>query len=624
MNQVVIGLAGHIDHGKTALVKALTGINTDNLIEEKKRGMTIDIGFAFLSEKVTMIDVPGHERFVKNMMAGISSIDIALLVVAADDGIMPQTREHFEILNLLNISKGIVAINKVDLVDDEWLELIQLDVMEMCKGTFMENAPLALVSAEQKKGIKELKNLLFEQCDSVPQKYDRGIFRQNIDRVFSITGYGTIVTGTVISGHLNIGEKIEIIPGGIISKVRNLQSHGKNVNSVYLGDRAAINLAGIETTEIKRGSQLATPGFFRSVNEIGVKVQVLKTAKRPIIQNQRIRIHLGTQEEMARIALINNKEIKPGSECPALIRFESPMVASIDDKFIIRSYSPIITIGGGMVLDNHIEGKWKQIKDKILQLYNHKDLKQIIQLIEQQDINPFTVDSLKIRLGISEKRINKFIENTEELFWLEHKHSKWIFTHSQMSLLKNRIKNQLVHFHKKNPLSIGMQKEEIRQKINSTNSILEALLEVMFNEKMINKKGEVWLDSSFTVKLDKEDLKIQIEIIDLLSEQGFMSSSLDEISKKINFDKKKLMRIMTIAEKEGKILRVDGNLMFTKQNFDMLKDKVINHFIENDLLSVSEFKVLAKTSRKYAVPLLEFFDKEKITYREGNCRRLIK
>jgi len=624
LRQVVIGLAGHIDHGKTALVKALTGIDTDHLSEEKKRGMTIDIGFAFLSDKITLIDVPGHEKFVKNMMAGISSIDVALLVVAADDGIMPQTREHFEILNLLNISKGIIVINKIDLVDEEWLELIQLDLIEMTKSTFMENAPMMLVSAEKRNGIDKLKNFLLKECEEVPQKNDRGIFRQNIDRVFSLKGYGTIVTGTVISGNLTVGEKIEIIPGEIITKVRSLQSHGKKVDFVNLGDRAAINLQGVEKSQIQRGCQIATPGFFKSVSQIGAVIKTLHSVKKSIIQNQRIRIHIGTQEGMARLALINNKQIESGKECCALVRFETPMIASIDDKFIIRSYSPVITIGGGVVLDNHIEGRWRIVKQKILKLYEVKDSHKCIQFIEQQDINPFTIDKIKIRLGLSENKINKLVEKEENLFWLKHKKSKWILTKKQLLSLKNRIKKHLINFHENNPLSIGIQKEQIRQKLNLNNSILEALLEEMLDEKIVSKKGELLLDSSFTIKLDPEDLKIQSEIMNILGEQGFMSSSLDDLSKKTNFDKNKLMKIMNIAEKEGEVLRLDGSLMFTRQNFILLKEKVLNHFINHDLLSISEFKELANTSRKYAVPLLELFDKEKITYRDGNSRRLIK
>ena len=291
MKQTVIGLSGHIDHGKTALVKALTGVNTDSLTEEQKRGMTIDIGFAFLDENITLIDVPGHEKFVKNMMAGVSTVDVALLVVAADDGVMPQTREHFEILNLLDIPLGIVAINKIDLADKDWLELVELDIGELLQGSFMEDAPILKVSAETGDGVDQLKTTLLDLCKKVPDKQDRGIFRLHVDRVFSMKGYGTVVTGTVNSGSLKIGDTVELLPGSVKSKVRGLQSHGEEVQQVETGDRAAINLQGVEIKQIERGSQIAEIGYLQSLNQMGVTLLLLGAAQKPITQNQRIRIH---------------------------------------------------------------------------------------------------------------------------------------------------------------------------------------------------------------------------------------------------------------------------------------------------------------------------------------------
>ena len=624
MKQTVIGLAGHIDHGKTALVKALTGINTDHLSEEKKRGMTIDIGFAFLTDNITLIDVPGHEKFVKNMMAGVSSIDIALLVVAADDGIMPQTREHFEILNLLNIPRTVIAINKVDLADADWLELVELDLIEMCKGTFMEDSPMVRVSAEEELGINELRKILIEQSELVPEKNDRGIFRQNVDRVFSKKGYGTVVTGTVNSGKLKVGEKVEIIPSGKMTKVRSLQSHGKEVSFVQLGDRAAINLKGIEKNDINRGDQLAAPGFFKSVEQIGVKINLLSSCKGPIIQNQRIRIHLGTRESMARIALINKKKLDPGDECSALIRLEAPMVASKGDKFIIRNYSPVFTIGGGIVLENHIEEKWRIVKDKIQKLSEQNELQQLVQLVEQEGANPLTLQKLQIRLGISDDKIHEWIKNEEKIFWLSHKNGKWVLSHQQWALLIKDLEGHLMNFHDKNPLKSGVQKEELRQQMKCDDAILDILLQSMLKDEMVIQKGKDWLLASFSIKLSQEDLIIQTNILNLLDREGFTSSSLEQLSKKMDFSKDKIMSVLNVAEQEGKLLRIDGNLMFTKRNFIVLKDKVLHHFLSNDILSVPGFKELAQTSRKYAVPLLEYFDKKKITYRDGNDRKLVK
>ena len=624
MKQTVIGLSGHIDHGKTALVKALTGVNTDTLTEEQKRGMTIDIGFAFLDENTTLIDVPGHEKFVKNMMAGVSGIDIALLVIAADDGIMPQTREHFEILNLLDIPIGVVAINKIDLSDDDWLELVELDIGELLQGTFMENAPILKVSAETGDGVEQLKTTLLDICKKVPEKQNRGIFRLHVDRVFSMKGYGTVVTGTVNSGTLKIGNSVELLPGGVKSRVRGLQSHGEEVQQVETGDRAAINLQGVEIKQIVRGSQIAEMGYLQSIDQMGVKLRLLNSAQKQIVQNQRVRIHLGTQEVMARIALAVGKTLQPGNECPALLRLEHPMVAARGDKFIMRSFSPVITIGGGEVIEVLIEEKWKIIKEKLQNLYDSPKSNQLIQLVQDEGAKPITSDKLQYRLGISKEQIINLVKEREELFWLTHKQGKWLLTHNQWDKLTNNVQEYLKGFHKKNPLNVGAQKEKIRQYIGCEDSILEALLKSMLDAESISQKGELYLDPEFSITLNNEDDSLQISILRQLDQEGFTSSTLAQLSLKTGNSKEKLMQVLNVAEQQGKLLRIDGNLMFTQSNFIKLKEKVTHHFSKNPEMSVSEFKELAHTSRKYAVPLLEYFDKQKITYREGNARKLVR
>ena len=624
MKQTVIGLSGHIDHGKTALVKALTGVNTDSLTEEQKRGMTIDIGFAFLNENITLIDVPGHEKFVKNMMAGVSAVDVALLVVAADDGVMPQTREHFEILNLLDIPLGIVAINKIDLADKDWLELVELDIGELLQGSFMEDAPILKVSAETGDGVDQLKTTLLDICKKVPDKQDRGIFRLHVDRVFSMKGYGTVVTGTVNSGSLKIGDTVELLPGSVKSKVRGLQSHGEEVQQVETGDRAAINLQGVEIKQIERGSQIAEIGYLQSLNQMGVTLLLLGSAQKPITQNQRIRIHLGTQEVMARVALTDGKTLQPGNECPALLRLEQPMVAARGDKFIIRSFSPVITIGGGEVMEVLIEEKWKIVKEKLQNLYDSPKSDQLIHLVQEEGAKPITPEKLQYRIGISKEQINAIVEEKEELFWLTHKQGKWLLTQNQWNELKNSIHNFLKKYHAKNPLNAGAQKEEIRQHLSCENSILEALLQSMLDDKSISQKGELFLNPNFSITLSSEDDSLQNSILNQLDQEGFTSSTLAQLSLKTGNSKEKLMQVLNVAEQQGKLLRIDGKLMFTQKNFIILREKVKQFFSNHPEMSVSEFKELAHTSRKYAVPLLEYFDKKKITYREGNIRKLVR
>ena len=624
MKQTVIGLSGHIDHGKTALVKALTGVNTDSLTEEQKRGMTIDIGFAFLDENITLIDVPGHEKFVKNMMVGVSAVDVALLVVAADDGVMPQTREHFEILNLLDIPLGIVAINKIDLADKDWLELVELDIGELLQGSFMEDAPILKVSAETGDGVDQLKTTLLDLCKKVPDKQDRGIFRLHVDRVFSMKGYGTVVTGTVNSGSLKIGDTVELLPGSVKSKVRGLQSHGEEVQQVETGDRAAINLQGVEIKQIERGSQIAEIGYLQSLNQMGVTLLLLGSAQKPITQNQRIRIHLGTQEVMARVALTDGKTLQPGDDCPALLRLEQPMVAARGDKFIIRSFSPIITIGGGEVMEVLIEEKWKIVKEKLQNLYESPKSDQLIHLVQEEGAKPITPEKLQYRIGISKEQINAIVEEKEELFWLTHKQGKWLLTQNQWNELKNSIHNFLKKYHAINPLNAGAQKEEIRQHLSCENSILEALLQSMLDDKSISQKGELFLNPNFSITLSSEDDSLQNSILNQLDQEGFTSSTLAQLSLKTGNSKEKLMQVLNVAEQQGKLLRIDGKLMFTQKNFIILREKVNQFFSNHPEMSVSEFKELAHTSRKYAVPLLEYFDKKKITYREGNIRKLVR
>ena len=624
MKQTVIGLSGHIDHGKTALVKALTGVNTDSLTEEQKRGMTIDIGFAFLDENITLIDVPGHEKFVKNMMAGVSAVDVALLVVAADDGVMPQTREHFEILNLLDIPLGIVAINKIDLADKDWLELVELDIGELLQGSFMEDAPILKVSAETGDGVDQLKTTLLDLCKKVPDKQDRGIFRLHVDRVFSMKGYGTVVTGTVNSGSLKIGDTVELLPGSVKSKVRGLQSHGEEVQQVETGDRAAINLQGVEIKQIERGSQIAEIGYLQSLNQMGVTLLLLGSAQKPITQNQRIRIHLGTQEVMARVALTDGKTLQPGDDCPALLRLEQPMVAARGDKFIIRSFSPVITIGGGEVMEVLIEEKWKIVKEKLQNLYESPKSDQLIHLVQEEGAKPITPEKLQYRIGISKEQINAIVEEKEQLFWLTHKQGKWLLTQNQWNELKNSIHNFLKKYHAKNPLNAGAQKEEIRQHLSCENSILEALMQSMLDDKSISQKGKLFLNPNFSITLSSEDDSLQNSILNQLDQEGFTSSTLAQLSLKTGNSKEKLMQVLNVAEQQGKLLRIDGKLMFTQKNFIILREKVNQFFSNHPEMSVSEFKELAHTSRKYAVPLLEYFDKKKITYREGNIRKLVR
>ena len=622
MRQIVIGLSGHIDHGKTTLVKAITGVSTERHEEEVKRGMTIDIGFAFLTESITLIDVPGHEKFVKNMMAGVSGIDAALLVVAADDGVMPQTREHFEILKLLDIKVGAVAINKVDLVDDDWLELVELDIQELVEGSFLENSPIYKVSALNNIGIHELKHELTQMAESVPEKISRGIFRLPIDRVFSIKGFGTVVTGTVSSGQVNVGDTIEILPGYKKAKIRGIQTHGSSVDSVQLGARAAINLQGIEGDELARGCQVATPNYFQNHSTLGATVSLLSSSKHPIVQNQRVRIHLGTQEVMARVALPDRRSIEPGDDGPVVFRLETPLIASVGDKFIIRLYSPVITIGGGEVIETELSGKWMNNKEKITHLHNLEADGKFRYRIESAAGKPILKSDLGLSLGLSAEKIENIVSEDSQLKWIKHKTLTWLLTLNQIEVLTQNLMHFLENYHQKNPYKSGAQKEEIRQFLKADDYFCDYLLPLLSDENKIKSVNDKWALSEFSIELSDIENQLLQNLITILNGEGFTSSRYDELANKLGADKEKVLLLLNIAEQRGDLLRLDESLMFTRGNFSSLQEKVVKFFDNESELSVSQFKDLADTSRKYAVPLLEYFDKQKITYRDGNSRKL--
>ncbi len=623
MNQIIIGLAGHIDHGKTSLVEGLTGVNTDKMKEEIQRGMTIDIGFAFLSEQVTLIDVPGHKRFIKNMMTGVSSVDAAILVIAADDGIMQQTREHLDILTLLGVKKGIIVLNKIDLVDDEWMDLVELDIQDLVKTTFLNHASIIRVSASKKIGFNLLKKDIKKICDSIEEKIDRGVFRMPVDRVFTKRGFGTVITGTVASGSLEKGKSIQVLTSGLNVKVRNIQSHGKLVNNVIIGDRAAVNFQGLDADKIHRGCQLVSPGYFLSTKQIGAFIKTLNSIKKPITQNQRIRIHIGTQEVMARISLVEMGKLLPGETSTAFLKLESPITASIGDKFIIRSYSPISTIAGGEIIDNEVSGKWAAIKTYLKNIYNFELGLDIPYMIEAFGSKPMTKEKMKLKFGYSESNLKIILDKYLDIYWARINRDEWLVTKNQIINLKEIILKYLKMTHKKYPYKEGLQREEIRQYLNGDERFVEFLLSKMLSEGSISRKGENFGLVDHSIQLSSVENKKLEMLLRILNDEGFYSSNQKELAKNIGITEDEVKKLLDVGSRLEKIIRVNGKLYFTKSKFINLKMKLIEYFQNNELMSISDFKEITGTSRKYAVPLLEYFDKLKITYRDGNNRKII-
>jgi len=615
MSQVVIGTAGHIDHGKTALVKALTGTNTDRLAEEQSRGMTIDLGFAFLTDDITIIDVPGHEKFIRNMVSGVSTIQIALFVIAADDGVMPQTREHLQILSLLKIPFGVIALTKTDMVDAEWAELVEDDIKKLCNGTFLENAPMVKTSTENGNGIDKLKATLIERAEEVKIKQDRGFFRLQVDRSFSKTGFGTVVTGTVISGELKKGEEVQILPSEKTGRVRGLQSHGKTVESVKLGDRAAVNIAGTEKSDLWRGVELAKSGWLKHTNRIIANITIIPDTKWIIKSKQRVRIHVGTQELLARVILLKSR-IKAGDTANVIINFESPAVLAMDDRFVIRSYSPLETIGGGIVLDAAPTGSLKEQREWTKQLSVNKD-KRYIQFVNSEMGSPKTLDEWCKVFLISKEQLKSIIR--------EHKlkttkGKPLIYTDENLNKSKSIIINILEDFHKKNPYQKAIKGEELKEKSKfSTNWFVFINNELADNDEIRFKNSEYTL-SSYSIELSDKDKMETEKILKIFDAYKLEPVTIDLIAEDKGLSNKKILELLHVLKAQEKVINISDKLWSSAKSINEITNNLKNHFSKSENLSVVEFKDLTNLTRKTAIPLLEYFDNEKITFRDGNNR----
>tara|TARA_Y100000768_G_scaffold341048_1_gene285295 strand:- start:1329 stop:3212 length:1884 start_codon:yes stop_codon:yes gene_type:complete len=625
-SQVIIGMAGHIDHGKTSIVKLLTGHNTDILKQEQERGMTIDIGFAHFNENITIIDVPGHEKFIKNMVTGISYIDVAILVIAADDGVMPQTIEHFEILKILNVKKGIIILNKIDLVDEEWIDLVESEIEELVRGSFLENQSIFRVSSVNKTGFEEVKSQVLASSVSNDEdlKNNRGLFRMYIDRSFSQQGFGTVVTGTVISGEIKVGSSLCALPANKKVRLRSAQSHHNNIDQIKIGYRAALNLNGIDKKDIERGSHLSNLNVFDSISTFLAKVTLLDNEGSSLSQNQRLRFHIGTSEVIGRISICNNNILNKSESGICLIKLEDPIVLSFQDKFLIRTYSPMKTIGGGLVEDINCFGKWSQVKEFANQLANKTNIAEKMNFIIQNQLGyPFTVDKIQSRFGMSFDKIVEYLDSNKEYSILEYLSEKWIVTNRQLDIFLNRIVDEIKKFHSKNPYRSGVLKKELNQKVESDEVFFDFSIKLLIDKNEIIRDKEIIKLENFKINLSSSELDAQDKVIEILDSQGFSSQNYIQIASTLNISSDKLKLLINIAEQDRKIIRINEDLLFTYKNFINLVDDVKKYFSKNDKLSVADFKDIAKTSRKYAVPLLEFLDKKNITFREDNYRRLV-
>lgn len=624
----LVGTAGHVDHGKTELIRALSGIETDRLIEEKQRGISIELGFAHMvlpsGREVGIVDVPGHERFIRQMLAGASGMDIVLLVIAADEGIMPQTQEHLEILTLLGIPRGIVVLNKTDLVDEEWLDLMEEDVRDKLKKTVFQNAPICRVSAVKGDGIDDLRTEIEVLLSEVESKNSAGPIRMPIDRVFSIQGFGTVVTGTLQSGTVNLGQELAIEPGYILAKVRSLQVYNQKVKSAGAGQRVAVNLAGVEVAEVERGSALVSPGVFRVGNILDLSLINLATAEKPVTQRQRVRFHLGTTEILGRIHLLDKEELDPGQEGFAQILLEEPVLASSGDRFVLRFYSPTQTIGGGKVL-GVADYKQKRFKENVLAQMRIKDLGDPLDLLEKEMNEPSNPVDLATRLQVGREELEKrlialeeqlrleiLMEDDTKLYWGSEAASKW----------RARLIEVVRTYEQQNPLRLGISREELKTRlgIQWTNRRWQTILEQGAIKKYYRLTGskvqsndEVNMPPKLAKRL--EDLRRKWQTVKLLPPDFITTAESFGIPKGEASD---YSQYLCDTEEWIHI----EQYYYQQREIEEAQKEISEYLIAHGEIGVAEARELWGTSRKYAVPLLEYFDRLKVTKRIGDKRKL--
>ncbi len=640
---LTVGTAGHIDHGKSALVMALTGTNPDRWAEEKRRGITIDLGFAHLDLdkelRVGFVDVPGHERFVKNMLAGISGIDMVLLVIAADESIKPQTREHFDICSLLKVKQGLVVLTKSDLVEPDFLELVRLETQKYLKGSFLEDAPILTASVRTGEGLEELKNTLRRMAEKVASKNAERLLRLPIDRAFTMKGFGTVVTGTLASGKIEKDQEVEILPLGQKARVRNIQIHSENANLAQAGQRTAINLAGIDKSKLARGMVLAAPDILRPTRRIDSSLELLEAAP-PLKAGSKVRLHLGTSEIKAEVMPLQGELIRPGESSFAQLRLTEPAVAVLGDRFIIRQFSPLTTLGGGVVLDNRAPRHRKNelnLENFLGKLASGSSEECLSAYSQYRRVT--TGKDLQARTGWCKKEIEISLISLESSGKLRKVSTNPIrFIHEELrKVLTERVLDYLKRFHQERPLLTGAPKQELRFKTFSliktpssppeetmiSESIFEALLAQLEKEKKIIARGETIKLESHKIILKEDEAQAKQIISRAFKTAGLTAPSIKDVLVKAGLDRKRAVPIVQILIKEKSLVRITEDLMFHQDALKDLRNRLTDLKKEKTTINVREFKNLAGVSRKYAIPLLEYLDRKHVTRRQGNERLIL-
>ncbi|MBN2062531.1 MAG: selenocysteine-specific translation elongation factor [Deltaproteobacteria bacterium] len=633
MKQIILGTAGHIDHGKTSLIKALTGIDTDRLKEEKARGITIELGFAHLKlpsgEVIGIIDVPGHEKFVKNMVAGATGIDLVALIIAADEGVMPQTREHLEICQLLKIKHGLVVLTKKDMVDNEWLDLVKEDISEFLSGSFLEDAPVITVSSVTGDGLDNLLSELDRLIRIIPEREQGNFFRLPIDRIFTMKGFGTVVTGTAVSGDIMVGDEVTVYPTGIPSKIRGIQVHGQEMEKVRAGLRTAINLQGVEKVNIQRGDVLAARDSLMRSFMIDAVLDLLSTSPRKLKNRAKVRFHSGTSEIISTLILLDREELNPGESCFAQIRLDQPTVLLQGDRYILRSYSPVRTIGGGIVL-NALPGKKKRFsKDVLAELKILMDAeleKRVEQFIFMGRFRGAENKKLQFLANTSGKELDGVLKGllAKKVVYQYNKENGSIIHSHFLQKAIEEITAILGEYHERFPLKIGLQKEELRSRSIRANEqkLFNYIINRLIRDSVIIQEKELLRLKSHRVMLARDQEKTRDLIEEIYLKGGLQPPYFKELRDK--FPDGAVDDVLQVMVKNGILHKIKEDLYFHNQHIDVLEGRLTAYLKENDEITTPQFKEMTGTSRKYTIPLLEYFDRSGVTVRVGDNRLLRK
>ena len=640
MREIILGTAGHVDHGKTSLTRALTGIETDRLKEEQKRGITIELGFAHLDlpcgHRLGIVDVPGHEKFIRNMVAGAAGMDMVAFIIAADEGIMPQTIEHFDICKLLGVKDGLIILTKKDMVDEEWLEMVEEEVREFFQDSFLEDAPILKVSSTTGDGIDTVKQALDEKVQAINFQEEFGPFRLAVDRVFSMKGFGTVITGTSLSGRINIGDELMFYPGGLSAKIRGIQVHGKDVDVVEGGHRTAINLQGIEKEEINRGDMAATPGSMTPSIRLDARLHYLAANEKELKNRAQVRVHVGTREILGRVVLMESDTVQPGSDANVQLILQEPVALWPGDRYVIRSYSPISTIGGGTVLNNAPQ-KRKRLHDthrehnkQIFAIYKSGTSEEkTLLFLEESGVTGIIADELSTRLGVFGKKLKKLLQqpiSTGKIMVVESDSQRFVAS-SVIETLTSDILNLLTTYHKENPLKTGLAKEELRSQLKPKVDLKlfsYALNYLTKKESIIQEGADVRL-TGHEVKLQIDEQAMQEKISQLYLKAGLKPSNFkDVLASFADFPESQIRQVIDLLLQKGEIIRINEALFFHADVIARLQQDVINFIKKEGEIDAPRFKEMTGLTRKFSIPLLEYFDTIKLTIRIDDKRVLRK